>query len=322
MVAIASRGWSSSRRDLLLLLPAVALFAAFSMAVELSERVTALTRAHERFQLDEMPGVLLFAALGLAWYAWRRVRDLRGELDRRLAAEARLTQALAENRDLVRASLRIQEDERRELARELHDELGQTLNAIKIDAVALRDGDARGSAAVRAGAEAIGAAVDHTQLVVRDMMQRLRPTGLDELGLQAALEHCIGGWRRRLPAVAFDVRIADDLGELDEATNMTLYRLVQEGLTNVAKHSAASRVEIELATAAVAPGAPAQIVLSLHDDGVGRADATPTRGMGLVGMRERVETLAGRFALKTAAGGGFGFVARLPRPDVPGAGRR
>jgi two-component system, NarL family, sensor histidine kinase UhpB len=242
MLANAVRSWPSSRRDLALLVLAVTLFAGFSMAVNLQERLAAATRPHERFQLDEVPGVLLFSALALAWYAWRRVRELRSELTRRLVAEARLTQALAENRQLVRTNLRIQEQERRELARELHDELGQTLNAIKIDAVTLRDGEARRLAAVRTGAEAIVAATDHTQRVVRDMMRRLRPTALDELGLAAALDHCVDGWRRRLPAVEFDLKLADDVGELDEATNMTLYRLVQEGLTNVAKHAAASRV--------------------------------------------------------------------------------
>lgn len=318
MTALAGRSVSASRSDLVLLLLGVVLFAIFSVAVELNEWVWTATRAHERLQLDELPGILLVAALGLAWYAWRRVRDARSELTRRQAAEMRLTQALAENRELVRAGLCAQELQQRDLARELHDELGQYLNAIQIDAVMLRDGTALDRAAVRTLAATIVAACEHTQLVVRDMMRRLRPVGLDELGLAAALGHCVDGWRRRLPAIRFSLRIAEDLGDFDEATNMTLYRLVQEGLTNVARHARASHVEIELGADAAQADGPPQIVLSLHDDGVGRPPHLQRQGMGLLGMRERVEALAGAFALHTAPGRGFGFVACLPLPGSVG----
>jgi len=269
-----------------------------------------------RFQLDELPGVLLFLASALAWYAWRRMTQAREELSRRREIEARLREALAQNRELALARVRAQEDERRTLARELHDELGQCLNALKIDAVCLRNGDAAGVAAVRSGAQSIVDMTDHLERIVRDLVRRLRPPGLDELGLPAALENCVDGWRRRLPGVQFTTAVEDDLGMLDEATNITLYRLVQEGLTNIAKHARARHVEIVLRRCAATRTGAAEVILMLRDDGVGSEAGAQNAGLGIAGMRERVEALAGRFDFTQAGGGGFGFTAWLPMPPT------
>jgi signal transduction histidine kinase len=306
-----------ARHDLVRIVVATAGFAVLCAWLELSETVVAWTQPHERFQLDEVPGVLLFLAVALAWYAWRRVGEARAELRLRKRIEAKLREALLQNRELAQANVRIQEEERRILARELHDELGQCLNAVKIDAVCLRDGDAGGIPEVRTGAVAIMGMVDHLEAVVRDMVRRLRPPGMDELGLPAALENCVEGWRRRLPSVEFTVTVAEDIGKLDEATNMTLYRLVQEGLTNVAKHARASRVDIVMQHRAATHAGIAEVVLTVQDNGVGRRAEGADAGLGIVGMRERVEALAGRFDLTPARGGGFGFTAWLP---VQGAG--
>ena len=303
---------TTARRDLALLAVATIAFAVLSIHFELHEMITQWTRPREAWQLDELPGMLLFVALGFACYAWRRERETRALLRVRIAVEARLQQALAENRRLAVAAVRAQEDERRHLARELHDELGQYVNAVKIDAVWLRDLGAVISPQVCTAATSIVAMTDHLQIAVRDIMRRLRPPGLDELGLAAALEDCIDGWRRRLPDVAFDVVVADDIGGLDEATNITLFRLVQEGLTNVARHARAAKVEIRMAQQVIFPGAPAEIVVTMRDDGVGNGASTPSPGVGLAGMRERVEALAGRFELLAPQPRGFGFVARLP----------
>lgn len=131
---------STARRDLLLLAGGTAIFALLSVRLELSEHLIAWTRPHERYQVDELPGVLLFIACGLAWYAWRRVAEVREELALRRDVERRLREALAQNRKQAMAAVSKQEEDRRELARELHDHLGQYVNAAKIDAVTLRDG--------------------------------------------------------------------------------------------------------------------------------------------------------------------------------------
>jgi two-component system, NarL family, sensor histidine kinase UhpB len=299
------------RRDLVTLIAAGALFAALSAHFELAEKVAAWTRPYERWQLDELPLLLLFVVAGLAWYAWRRAREERRLLRRVLAGQERLAAAIDENRKLALAAVRAQEDERRHLARELHDELGQYVNAIKVDAVWLRD---LGAAApeIREAATSVMGMVDHLESVVRDLLKRLRPPGLDELGLPAALEHCIDEWRRRLPDVEFDVAMDDAIVGLDEATSITLYRIAQEGLTNLARHARATRVAIELGRRQAAPDMPPEIVLSMRDDGVGAGAGSATGGLGLVGMRERVEALAGRFELLRSDARGFGFVACVP----------
>ena len=305
-----NRKHGAARRDLVAVIVATVAVAVLSAHFEVSERFLAWTRPHEHYQLDELPGVLLFLAAGLAWYAWRRVADARAELRMRRAAEDRLRMALAENRDLALSAVRVSEQERRSLAWELHDELGQTLNAAKIDAVWLRDD--RGHADVPASAARIVVALDHVEGVVRSIVGRLRPAGLDDLGLAAALEHCVEGWRMRMPGVSFRLSLQGDVDTFDEATNITLYRIVQEGLTNVAKHAAAALVEIELVRE---PG-DTDVVLTMRDDGIGGAAVAPRKGVGLIGMRERVEALAGRFEIVAPRGQGFAVVARLP---VPGA---
>jgi signal transduction histidine kinase len=302
---------TTARRDLVSLVAAAALFAALIAHFELAEKVAAWTLPYERWQLDELPLLLLFVVAGLAWYAWRRAREGRRLLREVLAGHARLAAAIDENRKLALAAVRAQEDERRHLARELHDELGQYVNAIKVDAVWLRDLGAT-VPEIREAATSVMGMVDHLESVVRDLLKRLRPPGLDELGLAAALEHCIDEWRRRLPDVAFDVAMDDAIVGLDEATSITLYRIAQEGLTNLARHAQATRVAIELGRRQAAPGRPLEIVLSMRDDGVGAGLGPANGGLGLVGMRERVEALAGRFELLRSDAPGFGFVACVP----------
>jgi two-component system, NarL family, sensor histidine kinase UhpB len=302
-------------RDLAIVIAAGIVFAVLSAHFELGEMIAAMTLSRERYQLDELPGIFLFMALGLVWFAWRRLRETRAALQRQIAIEAKLGAALAENRRLERANIRIQEDERKNLAREMHDEFGQYLNAIKVDAVGLRDATAQDPVEVKRCSARIIGIVDHLQNAARDIVRRLRPAGLDELGLAAAIEDCLEGWRRRLPAVTFECKLAAELETFDEDVNITLYRLVQEGLTNVARHAHASRVTIDLDQHHAGDNGSGVVELRIRDNGVGAA-ASAGSGVGLVGMRERVESLAGTFAASNVAGGGFRITARLPLRDA------
>jgi two-component system, NarL family, sensor histidine kinase UhpB len=299
------------RRDLALVAVATAAFALFSVYFELSETVFNWTRARERYQLDELPLVLLVLASALAWFAWRRVRELRVELRRRQAIERELAVALEGNQRLARANARVQDEERRMLARELHDELGQYLNAIKVDAVCIRDAGTSRSAETRSNVLAIIESADHVQETVREVVRKLRPPGLDELGLPAALENCVDGWRRRLPSVSFELDAPAECPPWGEAVNMALYRVVQESLTNVAKHAQAKHVRISLEQARAQNGF-GPVVLRVSDDGVGAARVAQEDGLGLIGMRERIESLGGRLDTRTQSGDGFALVATLP----------
>ena len=299
-------GRVSAQRDLLVIALSTLAVAAASIHFELSEAVLAWAHRWERYQIDEFPGVLLFLAAALAWFAWRRMHEARAALGMRMALQQELAGALEENRRLSRSHVAVQEGERKSLARELHDELGQHLNAIKIDAVAIRDGgDHRAPEVIRAAGSIIGI-VDHVHGVIRDIMRRLRPPGLDELGLQAAIEHCADGWRARFPQIEVSISFEGDFDTLGEALNITLYRLAQEGFTNVTRHARAHRVVLRLSRDA------AIVTLSLQDDGVGSRLLRGSVGLGLVGMRERVESLGGEMTITTAPGEGFGIVACFP----------
>jgi len=300
---------TAARRDLARVGVGVLLFWGVSVVVELNERVLSWTRPWERYQIDELPGVLLFLAAALAWYAWRRVADARSELRRRVAAEARLAETLLENRRLSLSHVRVQEDERRQLARELHDELGQHLNAIKIDAVSIRNWSAATLQDINEAARSIVLATDHVQGVIRDMLHRLRPVGLDELGLAAALEHLVAHWRTRNPSTQAVLEVTAPLDDLGEHENITVYRIVQEALTNVVKHARARRVSVVLARETTEGR---EIVLSIADDGSGANDWSSAAGFGLVGMRERVEALGGNLRISSPASGGFLIRATLP----------
>lgn len=303
---IDSASQTSARRDLLLVGIGAVLFWALSVGLELHERVVTWTAPWERYELDELPGVLLFLSIALAWYSWRRTREVRSELARRVAAEARLGETLSENRRLSLSHVRVQEAERKQLARELHDELGQHLNAIKLEAVSIRNWSEGRLSDTNQAAYGIIQTTDHVQGIVRDMLQRLRPVGLDELGLSAALEHLVQHWRARHRAMRVLLTMSGDVDGMSERENITLYRMVQEGLTNAAQHARASEVRIALTRDVDA------LTLSIHDNGVGAQAWFGRGGFGLVGMRERVQALGGSLDVATHAGAGFSIQAAIP----------
>jgi two-component system sensor histidine kinase UhpB len=297
--------------ELTLIVLATAAFAALCTRIDLSERLYAWAQLRERYQLDELPIVLLFLACALVWFAWRRVREARAELARRLRAEASLQRAFDENRRLAQVNLRLQEDERRYLARELHDELGQCVNAIKVEAVALRSAGV--DAATQSAATSIVALTDRVQAATRDIVRRLRPPGIDELGLGAVLEHCVDDWRRRMPEVRFDLRapLANTLA-FSEPINITVFRLVQEALTNVSRHSRPHRVAIDLVRRRSALAAHEELALTISNDGAIRGAVQSTNGLGILGMQERLEALGGRLSAGFRADDEFLLEATMP----------
>jgi glucose-6-phosphate-specific signal transduction histidine kinase len=288
--------------------------------LDLSEALLGWTRLHERLQLDELPAVLLVVATSLIWFSARRYYEARGQLGLRRATEDRLAEALAENQRLAQQYVDMQECERKALARDLHDELGQYINVIKLDAVSIRDASQPVDPLVDNAARAIIDNVDRVYGVVSNLIRQLRPAGFDELGVAAALEYCLNDWRARLPDVAIEFSIEEGFEELDETRALALFRLVQESLTNVARHSQATRVDVRIARRRQVETQDV-IEVSIADNGRGTDLNIPHAGLGLVGMRERVAAFGGSLKLASQRGEGFKITASLPVTVPPTASR-
>ena len=308
MGSIRSSAATRSAFELLLIvLVALAVFAAGALT-ETNERVTSLLQGYEYLQVDELPLALLTFSLGLTWFAWRRWRELGVELKHRLEIEEALQVQQAEFRDLAWRITQTQETERRLLAHELHDELGQSLNAIKIEAVGIRNHSHGTQPEIHRAALAVIALTDRIYEVVRNMTGRLRPVALDELGLIGALENDLIRWRKLTPETEFLGIFRNVPESLDEPVAMALYRVVQEGVTNILRHSGATQVTLTLESL----GSPPNLRLSLRDNGQGADLGAIRRGLGLLGMRERVAGLGADLSIVSQPGAGFAIDATIP----------
>ncbi len=295
-------------KDLLQVAVVVIGFLLFAMKVELAERVLAWTGKFETWQADELPLTLVVLALALTWFSYRRWREQSLEVKARLAAEAQVHHALAQNRRLAQQLITVQEQERRHLARELHDEIGQCCVAIRVNASSIARDTQTAMPIAHASATSIAQTSDHLHEVVRGMLERMRPTGLDDLGLSASLEVLTSSWAARHGiACTYEAQgHAQDLQDLDEATNIAIFRAVQEGLANIVKHAQARHAMISFMSEGP------NIRLRIDDDGVGQPQSESGRGLGLVGMRERIDALGGQLTLQPSPLGGLRVEISLP----------
>jgi len=234
------------------------------------------------------------------------------DVTERKQAEHECMTLLQGNRFLIHKSLAVQEEERRNLARELHDELGQCTTAIQADAEIIHDLSRQRNPAIETSARAILDVSARIYDVVHSMMQRLRPGVLDDLGLIAALQEELDAWRARHPDIECRFSTAGDLSALGEAINITVYRIVQESLTNIAKHADANEVSIRLGRDNGIEGEHAGLLLCISDNGRGMEPDVRSRGLGLIGMRERIEALNGCFTIHSAPGEGMTIEASIP----------
>lgn len=281
--------------------------------LELRERTQPWLDRFERFQLDELPFAFCMLAAGLAWYALRRRRETLAELQWRKQAEGHAQALLAHNRELARQLITLQENERLALARELHDELGQSCSAIRVEMAYIRRSapmaEDRARAGVLAAAARAEAAAQGLYEGVRRLLRQLRPADLDALGLVAALQNLCAGFGERsgLPCIFSAEGLADD-APLPDAVNIALYRVAQEALSNVLQHAAAaSHVRVVLARTE-----PDEVQLIVSDDGRGFDLHADTRGLGLLGAGERAAALGGTLRLSGGPGAGTTLRLRLP----------
>lgn len=256
-----------------------------------------------RTRLLSMGAVTLVVALFVAIMASLHVNRLQREIER----QRRIEQTNRE--DLERLSARlvdVQEQERRALARELHDEVGQALTAVKMDiGIALR---AEVEPRVRSALEEARDLSENTLRSVRDMSQLLHPSALDDFGLPATLTAYLRNFSHRTGiraqlAETLEARLAPDI-------EVCVYRIVQEALSNVARHSGATACTVSLNSG----GGVLRLVIEDNGRGVDPGALRPTRGggLGLIGMRERAQALGGTFTIRQRDGGGTIVAVTLP----------
>jgi len=220
-----------------------------------------------------------------------------------------LEKTMAENHSLAGNMLAVQETERRDLSRELHDELGPCLFGIRVDLAEIeRVANEHLLTEIETKVDSVKLITNHIQSLVRKMLSRLRPLTLDDLGLADALRDMIRNWRDRQPEIDWEWDFVGDCSVLPDTIQVTVYRIVQECMTNSVRHAQAKHVKVELRLDID------NLKVSVTDDGIG-LKANVIRGFGLIGMRERVSALGGRIAFDTEEGHGLQVRVLIPLKD-------
>ena len=261
-----------------------------------------------RFRQMSMGGITLLMALVVAVMASRHVSRLQREIERQRAGEQQNRQ------DLERLSARLvdaQEAERRKLARELHDEVGQALTAVKMDiGIALRSDN---RLRVKGALEEASELTENTLRGVRDLSQLLHPSMLDDFGLPTTLTTYLRSFSQRTGIRAQLAETIDD--RLVPATEVCVYRIVQEAFNNIVQHSGATACTVSLSAGEGA------LRLVIEDNGRGLGPfprpADTRQGLGLIGMRERAQAIGGTFLIANAATGGTRISVTLPLQVAP-----
>ena len=227
----------------------------------------------------------------------------------------RLGRSEIANRRLNEQLLTVQEEERADIARDLHDEIGPFLFAVDVEAAAIgRLADERKAEAIPERVRSIRDSVGHMQGHVRGILARLRPAALLDLGLAHAIDNLVASWRARHPSITFATSI--EAPPMDERTEAAIYRVVQEALSNAVRHATPSRIEIIVAAR------DGGVALAITDDGRGLAGRDDQRGFGIPGMKERMALGGGHLDVRApadAAGvivsGWLPLDASAPRPQ-------
>ena len=256
-------------------------------------------------RLDGTLRDVVIAVAGLPDHGRTAVQMVINDFTERSRESQELERSRRELRRLSANLVEAREEERRRIARELHDELGQRLTALKMELCSLAS--QKKPVAPEERVSAMIEMVDETVASVRRIATDLRPLMLDDLGLNAAIEWLAGGWARRM-GIKVRLRLDNADPPVREAVAIALYRMVQEALTNIARHAQASEVQIEIRRQAN------ELVLTVQDNGVGFAEPKMYQegSHGLMGIRERAYMLGGHLEIGNSAAGGGRIAVRLP----------
>jgi two-component system sensor histidine kinase UhpB len=297
------------QKDLLLVLILVLVFAGVATLTELQEQVALFSQNYEALQLDELPLTLLVLSLGLWWFAWRRTQEAHAQLKERSRSELKVQELLQHKSDLLQRLYTAKEDERLALARELHDEMGQTSTAIRTE-VAVLQRIGRLHPEADESVKRIGESAQHLSQMTRQMLHRLRPPALDSMGLEQALMTLCDDWQQNTQTVC-EFKAPTLPEGLNDYACVTVYRIVQEALTNVTRHAHAKHVRVQLTLDSQG------LNLNIEDDGRGMADTQAVHpGFGLLGMQERVASVAGRMSISSKLGQGLRLAIQIPKESL------
>jgi len=301
---------NSAQKDAIKAALLVLFFYLMVLKINLAETLAERLEKFEYLQLDEVPFLLLFIAIALAWFAWHRVTEQTKEIALRMVAEEMNTQLLAENKALTQHVLKVQELERLQLARDLHDDIGQYLLAIRLDASSLTVETDNPEALP---ARRILSNAGHIQQMTRILMRRLRPAPTNSQNCIDAIHLMIQEWRDQQANITFELHISEQANHFSEQASVAVYRFIQEALTNIAKHAQAKHVSVslDLVTNTLA-NHPQLLCLEIKDDGKGLNTHALPYGMGMIGMRERISAVNGEFLVRSNIPQGLIVLAKIP----------
>jgi two-component system, NarL family, sensor histidine kinase UhpB len=310
----AGRAWDELRP--LLILTALTIFAVCLLVYMVTARALAPTKdvigGLNRLQAGEFSHRLPHFKLA----ELERIAEVANGLAQKIET------TLVERAELSRRLINAQEDERRHLARELHDELGQNLAAMSALAASIEKSATDADPETRAEARALAQLAGHTMQSLRGTLQHLRPTDLDKFGLSEGLQHLVDVWNvSQSRKTRFELELPSEMAPLSDTAANHVFRIAQEALTNAAKHADAATVRLRLEAIPSLPkqmpgeirGGASGIRLTVEDDGVGRAgNGHSASGMGLANIKERVAALGGTFALDERPGNGLRVSVTVP----------
>lgn len=237
--------------------------------------------------------ISLLAGLVVAFVSIFRVSQLESRGERQ---HARTMQAETQLRQLSQQLVHAQEEERRSISRELHDEIGQMLTGLRMEFRSLAKMHNVSPEQFQSRIEQGKALLDQALQSVRDIAMGLRPSMLDDLGLEAALQWQVRDFCRR-HEIPVNITVKTSLADLPESDKTNLYRIVQEALTNCARHSKAKSISI------VIERENGSLLLVIHDDGIGFRPGANGKGLGLVGIQERAREMGGSMTIESNSRG-------------------